>query len=160
LLISTSLIKVLIISSFIRLIAFLDGKRVKDLISVLLPALGKEMTRESVIDGIPISQLKDKGFDVEIMVVYGHSKDRIQEIAKKKRCLVITQYRKGEGLGIRTAFEAFDGDYLDMMDVDDTYPGYHILDMFPLLQSGKYDIILGSRLNGAILLGAMNRLIT
>ena len=130
----------------------------KDLISILLPALDEESTIESVIDGIPTEHLKNKGFDIEIMVVDGHSKDRTQEIAKEKGARVLTQRGKGKGMGVRKAFEVFDGDYLFMMDADDTYPGYRILDMLPLLQNGKYDVVMGSRLKGKIQPGAMSKL--
>lgn len=129
----------------------------RNLISVLLPALDEEMTIESVIDGIPTEQLNDMSYDIEIIVVDGHSRDKTQEIARKNGARVITQQGRGKGLGVREAFKAFKGKYLFMMDADGTYPACHILDMIPLLQSGEYDVVLGSRLNGTILPGAMTR---
>ncbi|UCE75064.1 MAG: glycosyltransferase [Methanomassiliicoccales archaeon] len=129
----------------------------KDLISVFLPALDEELTIESVIDDIPTKKLMGMGYDVEILVVDGNSKDRTKEIARNKGARVITQQGIGKGLGVREAFSAFKGQYLFMMDADATYPGYHILDIIPLLESGKYDVVLGSRMNGTILPGAMSR---
>jgi glycosyltransferase involved in cell wall biosynthesis len=130
----------------------------KEMILVLLPALDEERTIEEVIDGIPTESLINMGYDVEILVVDGNSKDRTQEIAKTKGARVITQKGKGKGLGVRCGFDVFNGDYLFMIDADGTYPGEYILEMLPLLQSGDYDVVLGSRMNGSIEPGAMNRL--
>jgi dolichol-phosphate mannosyltransferase len=130
----------------------------KDLISVLLPALDEEKTIGSVINSIPTQQLKNMGHDVEIVVVDGNSKDRTQDIAIEKGARVLAQKGEGKGMGVRTAFEELNGDYLFMLDADGTYPGHYILDMLPLLRSGRYDVIMGSRLNGSIQPGAMSKL--
>ena len=130
----------------------------KDLISVLLPALNEEMTIGSVIDSIPTGQLRDRGYEVEIIVADGNSKDKTQEISIRRGARVVVQQGRGKGLGVREAFDEIKGKYLFMMDADGTYPGHHILDMLPLLESGDYDVVLGSRINGKIQPGAMNRL--
>ncbi len=127
-------------------------------ISILLPALDEALTIGKVIDGIPIEQLIEKGYDIDIMVVDGHSTDNTQKIALDKGARLILQQGKGKGLGVRAAFSAFSGEFLFMMDADDTYPGYHILEMLPFLESGEYDVVLGSRLNGYIMPGAMSGL--
>lgn len=130
----------------------------KNRISVVLPALNEELTIGSVIDGIPVSQLMKKGYDINIMVVDGNSTDNTPEIALEKGVRLIKQKGRGKGLGMRTAFNAFNGKFLFMMDSDNTYPGHHILDMLPHLESRKYDVVLGSRLNGKITPGAMSGL--
>ncbi len=127
-------------------------------ISVILPALDEERTIGRVIDGLPIRPLVERGYDIDIMVVDGHSTDDTQKIALEKGARLILQQGRGKGLGVRAAFKAFEGRYLFMMDSDDTYPGHHILDMLPLLESGKYDVVLGSRLNGTIQEGAMSKM--
>ena len=127
-------------------------------ISVILPALDEELTIGRVIDGLPIHPLVERGYDIDIMVVDGHSTDDTQRIALEKGARLILQQGRGKGLGVQAAFKAFEGKYLFMMDSDDTYPGYHILDMLPLLESKKYDVVLGSRLNDQILPGAMSRM--
>jgi dolichol-phosphate mannosyltransferase len=130
----------------------------KNRISVVLPALNEELTIGRVIDGIPVSQLMKKGYDINIMVVDGNSTDNTPEIALEKGVRLIKQKGRGKGLGMRTAFNAFNGKFLFMMDSDNTYPGHHILDMLPHLESRKYDVVLGSRLNGKITPGAMSGL--
>jgi dolichol-phosphate mannosyltransferase len=59
---------------------------------------------------------------------------------------------------MKAAFAASKGEFVFMMDSDDTYPAERILDMLSLLETGKYDVILGSRLDGNIMPGAMSRL--
>lgn len=127
-------------------------------ISVILPALDEELTIGRVIDGIPSKQIKEKGYAIDIMVVDGNSTDDTANIALKKGARLILQKGRGKGLAMRAAFKASRGRYIFMMDSDDTYPGYHILEMLPLLESGKYDVVLGSRLNGNIMPGAMSQL--
>ena len=130
----------------------------KNQISVVLPALDEELTIGRVIDGIPVSRLMKKGYNIDIMVVDGNSTDNTRKIARDRGARLILQEGKGKGMGMRAAFEAFDGTYLFMLDSDDTYPGYHIMDMLPLLESEEYDVVLGSRLNGKIMPGAMSTL--
>jgi dolichol-phosphate mannosyltransferase len=125
-------------------------------ISVILPALDEEMTIGRVIDGLPVKPLNEKGYDIDIMVVDGHSTDNTQKIALAKGARLILQEGRGKGLGMKAAFNAAYGKYLFMMDSDGTYPSYHILEMLPLLESGNYDIVLGSRLSGRIMPGAMS----
>ncbi len=127
-------------------------------VSVLLPALDEELTIGQVIDDIPKAQLKAMGYNVEVMVVDGHSTDDTRKIAREKGARLIIQEGRGKGLGVRKAFEEFNGKYLFMMDADGTYPPHHILDMMPLLETDNYDVVLGSRLSGNIMPGAMSRL--
>jgi dolichol-phosphate mannosyltransferase len=129
-----------------------------NLISVILPALDEEMTIGRVIDGLPQKQLKKDGYDLDIMVVDGHSTDNTQKIALEKGARLILQSGRGKGLGVKAAFSAAQGKYIFMMDADDTYPSMHILQMLPLLESGDYDVVLGSRLSGNIMPGAMSGL--
>ena len=129
-----------------------------NLISVILPALDEEMTIGRVIDGLPKKELNNNGYDLDIMVVDGHSTDNTQKIALEKGARLILQTGSGKGLGVKAAFLAAKGRFIFMMDADDTYPSVHILQMLPLLESGKFDVVLGSRLNGNIMPGAMSNL--
>ncbi|UCF07505.1 MAG: glycosyltransferase [Thermoplasmata archaeon] len=134
------------------------GTMPQNQVSVILPALDEELTIGKVIDGIPIKQINKRGYGVDIMVVDGHSKDNTQEIARMKGARLILQEGKGKGLGVKAAFEASEGKYIFMMDSDDTYPAIRILDMLSLLENEEYDVVLGSRLAGEIMPGAMSKL--
>jgi dolichol-phosphate mannosyltransferase len=131
-----------------------DNHTPKDRVTILLPTLNEEESIRHVIEDLPIYDLKNKGYDVNILVVDGESTDRTKEIAEDNGANVILQQGKGKGAGVRTAFSHADTDYLFMLDADGTYPGVYIMDMLTKLKSG-YDVVLGSRLNGQIQPGAM-----
>lgn len=126
-------------------------------ICILLPALNEAETIGAVIDNIPLSQIKARGYDINIMVVDGHSTDFTGEIAESKGARLLKQPGFGKGDAIQAAFESFEGKFLFMLDADNTYHPREILTMLPLLENG-YDVILGSRLNGSVKKGAMSTL--
>ena len=123
-------------------------------ITILLPALNEEEAIGNVINLIPKNELEERGYNVEVLVVDGHSKDLTRDIASHKGAKVVLQKKEGKGDGIRTAFSIIDSDYVFMMDADDTYPPIYILKMISMLENG-YDIIMGSRMIGYIHEGAM-----
>lgn len=127
-------------------------------VSIVLPALNEEKAIGKVIDDLPLVQLRKRGYDVDIMVVDGHSVDRTVEIAESKGARLVRQFGRGKGCAVRTAFDEFDGKYLFMIDADDTYPSGYLIDLLDMLESGKYDVVIGSRLNGHIMPGAMSRM--
>lgn len=148
---------------------------------IMLPALNEEGSIGEVIDDIPFSALRDKGYDAVAVVIDGNSIDKTQEIARKKGARVIVQQGKGKGLGVRQALalchpgdgetpasderpvscEGFtamrDAKYLIMLDADGTYPPEHILDIMEALEKGA-DVVMGSRFLGTIAEGAMTKL--
>jgi len=126
-------------------------------VAVLLPALNEETTIGRVIDDIPLEALEERGYEPEVLVVDGHSTDRTQEIALSKGARMIIQRGRGKGDAIRSAFKEFDGDYLFMLDSDNTYPPMYILNMLNHLDGQGYDVVMGSRLGGYIEPGAMTR---
>ncbi|MDD1773752.1 MAG: glycosyltransferase, partial [Methanomassiliicoccales archaeon] len=151
---------------------------------VMIPTLNEERCIGDVIDGIPTQQMRAMGFEVEIIVVDGHSSDRTVEIAKLKGAKVYTQNGNGKGSGMRQIFmlrnpqevviktlslkSAIDSDlgalsvlldskYVVMLDGDGTYPSGYIADLVTALEDG-YDVVLGSRFKGRIEDGSMSRL--
>ena len=126
-------------------------------VSVVLPALNEEEAIGKVIDEIPVEELEAKGYQIEIIVVDNGSTDKTAEIAAAQGAKVISEPNRGKGRAIRTGFEMVSGDFVFMIDSDFTYPAGYITQMVGLLESG-YDVVLGSRLNGAVEHGAMKRL--
>jgi len=126
-------------------------------VSVVLPALNEEEAIGKVIDEIPVEELESKGYQTEIIVVDNGSTDKTAEIAAAQGAIVIDEPNRGKGRAIRTGFEAVSGEFVFMLDSDFTYPAGYITQMVGLLESG-YDVVLGSRLNGAVEHGAMKRL--
>ena len=126
-------------------------------VSVVLPALNEEETIGKVLDEIPVEELGAKGYQTEIIVVDNGSTDKTAEIAAAQGAKVISEPTRGKGRAIRTGFGAVSGDFVFMLDSDFTYPAGYITQMVELLEGG-YDVVLGSRLNGAVEHGAMKRL--
>lgn len=126
-------------------------------VSVVLPALNEEEAVGKVIDEIPVEELAAKGYQIEIIVVDNGSTDKTAEIAAAQGAMVISEPNRGKGRAIRTGFKAVSGDFVFMLDSDFTYPAGYITQMVELLDGG-YDVVLGSRLRGAVEHGAMKRL--
>ena len=63
-------------------------------ITILLPTLNEEENIRDVIEELPISDLKTRGYRVEILVVDGKSTDRTKEIAQAHGADVILQEGK------------------------------------------------------------------
>ena len=74
-------------------------------LDIILPTLNEEETIGKVIDEIPQAILKEKGYQVEVLVVDGNSADLTRQIAQEKDAEVIIEPRKGKGRVVRTAFE-------------------------------------------------------
>ena len=151
---------------------------------VMIPTLNEERCIGEVIDGIPTERLRTKGYEVEVVVVDGHSSDRTVEIARAKGAKIYTQNGNGKGSGLRQIFSLrnpqevvlrtlslksaidcdlgalsvlLDSKYVVMLDGDGTYPSKYIASVVAALDEG-YDVILGSRFKGSIEDGSMSRL--
>ena len=123
---------------------------------VMLPTLDEELGLADVYDRIPFEELKSMGYSTRVVVVDGGSKDNTVELAKELGCMVILQWGKGKGAGIRQAFKRFndDGDdVLVMLDSDGTYYPEEIPKLVSALpESG---IVIGDRLHGTLETDAM-----
>ena len=127
----------------------------KGLVSIILPALNEAEAIGKVIDEIPRKVLEQEGYQVEVVVIDNGSTDDTTKIALKKGASVITEYRRGKGRAMRTAFEQVDADFIFMIDADYTYPATYIPEMLELLNRG-YPVVTGSRLKGKMEKGAMS----
>lgn len=126
-------------------------------VSVIFPALNEEETIGKVIDEVPVREMEESGYLVEIVVVDNGSTDKTTEIAAAKGARVISEPRRGKGRAMQTAFNSVQGDFVFMLDADFTYPATYIPQTLKLLED-KYDVVLGSRLKGEMEDGAMARL--
>jgi dolichol-phosphate mannosyltransferase len=117
--------------------------------------LNEEETIGKVIDDIPQNELRQRGYDVEVVVIDGNSNDKTIDIARAKGARILTQTGFGKGNAVSLAFKKINSNYVFMMDADDTYNPHTILRMLPYLESGMFDVMLGSRFLGSIEDGAM-----
>ena len=128
------------------------GKKV----SIIIPARNESDTIAQVIDEIPTEEIEGKGYSVEVLVIDNNSNDRTGEIAREKGARVIVETSRGKGKAIKTAFKSVNSDLIFMLDADYTYPATYIPTMLDVLQEG-YDVVIGCRLKGGMIAGAMSK---
>jgi glycosyltransferase involved in cell wall biosynthesis len=96
----------------------------------------------------------EMGLEGEILVA-DSSTDGTDSLAASCGARVIKPTDLGYGNACRAGLELAAGDYIVLMDGDMTYDPAAMKEMIPLLQSGSFDMVTGSRLKGKISPGAM-----
>ncbi|MCD6505645.1 glycosyltransferase family 2 protein [Candidatus Poribacteria bacterium] len=122
-------------------------------ISVVMPCLNESATIGICIGKAKMA-LKEMRAEGEIIVADNGSGDSSVRIAESLGAKVIHQLKRGYGNACRAGIEAAKGRYIIMGDADDTYDFREIPKFVGMLDEG-YDLVLGSRLRGEILPGAM-----
>ncbi len=89
------------------------------------------------------------------ILVADSSTDGTRGLAASCGAKVFEPKKLGYGNAYLAGFEEAQGDYIVLMDGDLTYDPKAIKEMISLLQSGRADMVMGSRLKGEILPGAM-----
>lgn len=128
----------------------------KKRVSIVLPCRNEEK-------GIRVSirwakqglrRLRAIGYSGDVTVVDNGSTDRSVPLAKKAGARLIREPRVGYGQAYRTGIDGSTGEYIIMGDSDGTYDFRSLKPFVDKLTSGA-DLVLGSRLGGTILPGAM-----
>ena len=126
---------------------------VTPVVSVVMPTMDEEEGIGECIDRI-IEGASALGLPTEI-VVSDSSSDRTPEIARERGARVITPDKPGYGYAYRYAFARVRGEYVVMGDADTTYDFSEIPRLLEPILDGEADMVMGSRLEGEILPGAM-----
>jgi glycosyltransferase involved in cell wall biosynthesis len=130
-------------------------------LTILLPTLNEADALPNVVKALPLESLEYLGWKPRILVADGRSTDGTTEIAGTLGLEVIVQGpAAGKGFGMREAFAKFlssDDDVLIMLDADGTYNPMEIPNLLKRLSEPEVDVVIGSRLRGAIKPGAMSR---
>jgi len=125
-------------------------------ILLLIPTLNEE---EAV--GSLVVEAAKSGF-TNILVVDGFSTDGTRKNAAAAGAIVIEQeFGKGKGCGVRTGMKVFlqgSADLLCIIDGDGTNIPASLKEMIPLVEDGRADVVLGSRMRGKRESGAMSLL--
>jgi hypothetical protein len=79
------------------------------------------------------------------LVIDGDSKDKTQEIAKKRGAKIIIEKRKGYGRAYKTGMPKANGDIIVTGDADATYPFDRIHEYIQLLSDKNLDFITTDR---------------
>lgn len=127
------------------------------LLSLVIPAMDEEQGIGAVLDEVPRDALGQRGWDVEVLVVDGESKDRTREIAAKKGARVIVEPRRGYGRAYKTGFKLARGDVIATADADLTYPIEDLPGLLEVLDRERLDFITTDRF-GELDQGAMRGL--
>ena len=131
------------------------GTRHQDVpdVSLIIPTRNET---ETICQCIERAQqvLARMGLEGEILVS-DSSTDNTPELARSLGAKVINPNKLGYGNAYLAGFDQAQGDYIVMMDGDLTYDPLDMESMLSLLQSRRCDLVMGSRLKGEILPGAM-----
>ncbi|MCK4332433.1 MAG: glycosyltransferase family 2 protein [Thermoplasmatales archaeon] len=114
-------------------------------ISVIMPTLNEEKGIGKTIDSINKDFFKKNNWELEIIIVDGDSKDKTQEIAKKKGAKIIIEKRKGYGRAYKVGMSQITGDIIVTGDADATYPFDRIHEYVQLLLDENLDFITTDR---------------
>jgi len=111
----------------------------------LIPTINEEEGIGKTLDSINYNYFKKKKWDVEIIIIDGDSKDKTQEIAKKKEANIIVEKRKGYGRAYKTGMPKATGDIIVTGDGDATYPFERIHQYVQMLIDQDLDFITTDR---------------
>jgi glycosyltransferase involved in cell wall biosynthesis len=123
------------------------------IVSLIIPTRNEA---ETICECIKRAQMvfAEMGLEGEILVA-DSSTDGTPGLAASCGARVFAPKKLGYGNAYLAGFEEAKGDYIVLMDGDLTYDPKAIKEMLSLLQSGRFDMVMGSRLRGEILPGAM-----
>lgn len=122
-------------------------------VSVVMPCLNEEATVGTCIRKAQ-ETLKKHGIKGEVVVSDNGSTDRSVEIAEGLGARVVHQPEKGYGNAYIKGLSEARGRYIVMADSDDSYDLTDLMRFIQPLREG-YDMVMGSRLKGEIMPGAM-----
>lgn len=115
-------------------------------ISFVLPTLNEEFGVCKVIDEIISQNLKNKGYDSEIIIVDGESTDKTVSVARNKGSIVkVINSKRGYGRQYKVGFKAAEGDIIITGDSDGTYPFTDSEKLIELLLSKNLDFLNTNR---------------
>lgn len=122
-------------------------------VSVVMPCLNEE---ETIGECIRKAQqaFREHHLRGEVVVCDNGSQDRSVEISRQLGARVVFQNKKGYGNAYLKGIREAHGRYIVMGDSDNTYDFSALLPFIEPLRQG-YDMVMGSRLRGTILPGAM-----
>lgn len=114
-------------------------------LSVVIPALNEEQAIERVVKAIPVSELSEMGFEVQILVVDNGSEDRTAELARKAGAEVVVEPKRGYGRAYKTGFSNARGEIIATADADLTYPVEDIPRLVAALEAEGLDFLTTNR---------------
>lgn len=124
-------------------------------VSVVMPCLNEAKGVGQCVEKA-IRALRELNVPGEVIVVDNGSTDGSAEIAARAGARVVHERRRGYGAAYLRGFQEARGKYLVMGDADDSYDFLDIARFVEPLDKGGFDMVMGTRLKGNILPGAMS----
>ena len=125
----------------------------KSSVSVVMPCLNEEQTLLGCIEAAKRG-IDAAGITGEIIVSDNGSTDKSVEIAEDNGARVVHCKARGYGNALRAGFAAAKGDWIIMGDADQSYDFGEIPRFWEKIKEGN-ELVMGSRLKGTIMKGAM-----
>ncbi len=124
-------------------------------VSVMIPCLNSENTVGICVKKA-LKVFNDLNIRGEVVVVDNASDDNSAEVAKKAGAKVVHWPKRGYGSACLKGLAEVRGKYIIMGDDDDTYDFLEIPKFLKYLRTEEYDMVLGTRLKGDMVPGAMS----
>jgi hypothetical protein len=126
----------------------------RPVISVVMPCLNEAAGVGRCVEKA-LRALRQMRVPGEVIVVDNGSTDASAEIAARAGARVIHERRRGYGAAYLRGFQEARGRYVVMGDADDSYDFLDIAHFIAPLEKDNFDMVMGTRLKGNILPGAM-----
>lgn len=124
-------------------------------VSFVIPALNEEGIVGKTIKSIPVTEIEEAGYEVEIIVINNNSTDNTEQEAKDAGATVFLETKRGYGNAYKRGFKEATGDIIIMGDADGTYPLEQSMEFINYIVEDNCDFVIGSRFDGSIEEGAM-----
>ncbi|HVL87018.1 MAG TPA: glycosyltransferase family 2 protein [Candidatus Thermoplasmatota archaeon] len=123
----------------------MDQPRARPLVTIVVPAKNEERTIGRTIQGLPRATLSALGFETEVVVLDGQSRDRTAQIAHDWGATVLQDEEPGKGSAFRRAVPLLAGDIVVMVDADATYAADAIPAAVAMVADDGADVVVGRR---------------
>lgn len=122
-------------------------------VSVVFPSLNEENAIGTCVDDA-LAALARRSLSGEVLVVDNGSTDRTAEIAQRHGARVVSETRQGYGASCLRGLLQARGEFVVLLDADNTYPIDMVDHFIQALRNGA-DLVLGNRFSGGMARDAM-----
>lgn len=108
-------------------------------VTILVPTLNEEDGIGATLDAVDRGALQAAGFDVELLIIDGASRDRTVAEAEARGARAVIEPRKGYGRAYKTGFTEASGEWIVTGDADGTYPFDRVVALLQQAQEADLD---------------------